>query len=93
MRLMLQKVGGLKTRKKQKTTEAYKEYMKPKAVKGREEAARNRKSEKRKRITESMSAAKGGLVKTGHTDYRKKGMFYVGGMSAKTTPINKGKKK
>ena len=87
------KVGGLKTRKKRKTAEAYKKYLQRKAVKGREEAARNQQSEKRKRITESMSAAKGGLVKTGHTDYRKKGMFYVGGMSAKTTPINKGKKK
>ena len=38
--------------------------------------------------------AKGGMKKkqNGHTDYRKSGMFYVGGMSAKTTPINKGKK-
>ena len=37
---------------------------------------------------------KGGMKKkrNANIDYRKSGMFYVGGMSAKTTPINKGKK-
>ena len=37
---------------------------------------------------------KGGMKKkrNANIDYRKSGMFYVGGMSAKPTPINKGKK-
>ena len=59
----------------------------------RKQTNRKRKSTKRKNITASMSAARGGLMKTGHKDYRKGGMFYVGGTSAKVTPINKGKKK
>ena len=38
--------------------------------------------------------AKGGMKKkrNANIDYRKSGMFYVGGMSAKPTKINKGKK-
>ena len=41
--------------------------------------------------------AKGGMIRgkkkrNANIDYRKSGMFYVGGMSAKTTKINKGKK-
>ena len=42
-----------------------------------------------------MTAAFGGMTKksrVSQTDYRDKGMFYVGGMAAKITPINKGKK-
>ena len=37
---------------------------------------------------------KGGMKKkrNANIDYRKSGMFYVGGMSAKPTPIHTGKK-
>ena len=91
------KDGGL-TRKKRKTAEAYKEYMKPSAVKKRKKNVKTAASAKRKRITENiMSAAKGGMAgkkpRNANIDYRKGGMFYVGGTSAKVTPINKGKKK
>tara|TARA_R100000315_G_C5231256_1_gene142270 strand:+ start:265 stop:627 length:363 start_codon:yes stop_codon:yes gene_type:complete len=46
---------------------------------------------------EGEMVAKGGMIRgkkkrNANIDYRKSGMFYVGGMSAKTTPINKGKK-
>tara|TARA_R100000008_G_scaffold40468_1_gene23213 strand:- start:88 stop:825 length:738 start_codon:yes stop_codon:yes gene_type:complete len=90
------KDGGL-TRKKRKTAEAYKEYMKPSAVKKRKKNVKTAASAKRKRITENiMSAAKGGMAgkkpRNANIDYRKGGMFYVGGTSAKVTPINKGKK-
>ena len=38
-------------------------------------------------------AHKGGMPeRNANIDYRKSGMFYVGGMSAKPTKINKGKK-
>tara|TARA_R110002012_G_scaffold141247_1_gene298983 strand:+ start:429 stop:1025 length:597 start_codon:yes stop_codon:yes gene_type:complete len=44
----------------------------------------------------ASNKAQGGMAgkkpRNANIDYRKKGMFYVGGMSAKTTPINKGKK-
>ena len=87
-------VGGMKdgglTRRQTKAKKAYAKYQE--TVKDREKAARKRKSAKRKNITASMPAARGGLMKTGHKDYRKGGMFYVGGTSAKVTPINKGKK-
>ena len=93
------KAGGLKTkaREKRKIAEAYAEYMKPSSVKKRKKNVKTAASAKRKRITENiMSAAKGGMAgkkpRNANIDYRKKGMFYVGGMSAKTTPINKGKK-
>ena len=41
-----------------------------------------------------VKLAKGGMKKSrnGNIDYRKSGMFYVGGMASKITPINKGKK-
>jgi hypothetical protein len=83
------KDGGL-TRKQTKAKKAYAKYQE--TIKERQKAARKRKSTKRKNITASMPAARGGLMKTGHKDYRKGGMFYVGGTSAKVTPINKGKK-
>jgi len=87
-------VGGMKdgglTRKQRKSKELLTKYQD--SIKERERAAKKRRSAKRKNITASMQAARGGLTKTGHTDYRKKGMFYVGGTSAKVTPINKGKK-
>ena len=91
------KVGGLKTRKTRKTAEAYKEYMKPSEVKKRKQKVKTAASAKRKQITENiMSAAKGGMAgkkpRNANIDYRKGGMFYVGGTSAKVTPINKGKK-
>ena len=90
------KDGGL-TRKKRKIAEAYKEYMKTSAVKKRKKNVKNTASAKRKRITANiMSAAKGGMAgkkpRNANIDYRKGGMFYVGGTSAKVTPINKGKK-
>ena len=47
----------------------------------------------------TIKKARGGLIKgkgkkkrNANIDYRKSGMFYVGGMSAKPTKINKGKK-
>tara|TARA_R110001592_G_scaffold6091_2_gene33072 strand:+ start:1734 stop:2543 length:810 start_codon:yes stop_codon:yes gene_type:complete len=91
------KAGGLKTRKTRKTAEAYKEYMKPSEVKKRKQKVKTAASAKRKQITENiMSAAKGGMAgkkpRNANIDYRKGGMFYVGGTSAKVTPINKGKK-
>ena len=84
-------------RKTRKTAEAYKEYMKPSAVKKRKQKVKTAASAKRKQITENiMSAAKGGMAgkkpRNANIDYRKGGMFYVGGTSAKVTPINKGKK-
>ena len=56
-----------------------------------EETAKKRKGGPVKKL------AKGGMIRgtkkrNANIDYRKSGMFYVGGMSAKTTPINKGKK-
>mgnify|MGYP003628251053 FL=1 len=46
--------------------------------------------------TPPAKKAMGGMVgkksRNGDTDYRKTGMFYVGGTSARVTPINKGKK-
>jgi hypothetical protein len=88
-------VGGL-TRAQKKKQEAIQTYAQKLKAAKRAKQKKKRKSYATDTPTVrriSMSAAKGGLVKTGHTDYRKKGMFYVGGMSAKTTPINKGKKK
>ena len=41
-----------------------------------------------------VKLAKGGMKKkrNANIDYRKSGMFYVGGMASKITPINRGKK-
>ena len=73
------KVGGL-TRKQIKAKEAYTKYQK--TIKEREKAARQRKAAKRKNITASMSAAKGGMAgkkpRNANIDYRKGGMFYKG---------------
>lgn len=88
--------GGLKTRKQTKAEKAYKKYMERNEVLKRK--ARNRlvAQQKRKRIASQMYASKGGMAgkkpRNANIDYRKGGMFYVGGTSAKVTPINKGKK-
>ena len=47
---------------------------------------------KRKPVQKAQGGMAGKKPRNANIDYRKKGMFYVGGMSAKTTPINKGKK-
>ena len=88
--------GGLKTRKQNKALEAYKKYMSPPERRKREALKKKKKAAKRKNITERLYAAGGGMAgkkpRNANIDYRKGGMFYVGGTSAKVTPINKGKK-
>ena len=87
-------VGGIQSRDKMKAQKAYETYVKTK--KDREKIKKKKKSAKRKQIVQKVSAAKGGMVnkksRSSNVDYRKGGMFYVGGTSAKVTPINKGKK-
>ena len=63
-------------------------------VKGRKrEQERIRKLIAAAAAKKQARAYKGGMPKrNANIDYRKSGMFYVGGMSAKPTPINKGKK-
>ena len=50
----------------------------------------------KRKPTPSAKKAMGGMVgkkpRNANIDYRKGGMFYVGGTSARVTPINKGKK-
>jgi hypothetical protein len=100
------KSGGMKKRKltraQQKQIEATETYAERVARIKREKQKKKRKSYASDTPTirgqtmpvspSTPRAARGGLMKVGHADYRKKGMFYVGGMSAKTTPINKGKR-
>ena len=47
---------------------------------------------KRKPVQKAQGGMAGKKPRNANIDYRKKGMFYVGGTSAKVTPINKGKK-
>ena len=66
-------VGGIQTRKQIKAKKAYKEYVK--SMKDPKKS-RKQKSAKRKRIANRiMPAARGGLMKNTHTDFRTGGLF------------------